>query len=1083
MFNRWFRRLNEFRPLPQSILQSPENPIQLDRMPKGRRGELEYPTHRHSAEEDRRHTLWLLALAPLVAIAAYFIETVFQTYWIATYVFGLLATAALYVFFLTFFAQRKSRWRWLVYFPGIPFIGFALCVLRDAYLFLVVGFVLSAILADGFATHFFYLKTTVPMARRRSRKLRRLWRRRFRFSGPAANGVEFYKLACLTPLAAALYLFAISRGTPPGYILPNMAFILSGLALLLAVPLLIEWAVTHFFHHRRVPPKAMFRAFRAAIVQWFTYNRHNAAGPCVFQSPVGSYAQRRRLTVAAIFVLSAASAQLFSAHRQGVYEYDKLRPEIRDHSPRSLWDKAQDLLWLRNRGFRPDDRQSRFAAPQASALTLAATFPTRAAARPGHALALLQSDAPAESTHGFPIYSRNFNPQPDNSAASKPLPHGLELEPYQEAMLRRMSAEQQEEYLAKLRAEQPPPGPAPKQFNDKLDENGFRYFLTAMWLLGMFLVVVVIPAVCSLLPPLLFLACCFTTSARVIGFYGRELGTDDPEKLLHSDTWDRLVQRIRSSRDDIEQHSLLLGVNANDDTPVIIPRSILREHAHILGDSGSGKTSLGLASIMTQLIRFGDCSIVVLDMKGDDQALFEGARIEAEQAQLPFRWFTNQLDHSSHIFNPLTQRHLQGLSLYQRTDMVTTALGLQYGTDYGQSYFSSANAERLYMIYEDEPNVSSFARMAQLVKQPTRDLPPDLRSSVGHIRACLSRMAECEPLNAHAGLCEKPSALDHAIEMTDLFTAPQVVYFALPAAVSTTYGPEIARLALYSLLGAARAVHDRKTQVFVIIDEFQRVIAHNLDLIFQVARSMNIGLILANQTLADLKTATKDLVPTIRTNTRLKQIFAASDLAEQRALVEASGETLYHTRSWSEYLGAMTGVMSVTSVNVSEFISPRLRLNDILLASDHPYQSIVSISRGAGYAQYGGFPFVATSVHHIDHGEYTRRKRQRWPAETPETLVARLKPTKQKPTTQPPGTPEPAPESPPALPPTDPVIGAPGTTIDTIPKRPPVLPDLDAHFGTQTQRPGADKIKQSLKERKKNQKSPRNQTPSEEEHP
>ena len=46
-----------------------------------------------------------------------------------------------------------------------------------------------------------------------------------------------------------------------------------------------------------------------------------------------------------------------------------------------------------------------------------------------------------------------------------------------------------------------------------------------------------------------------------------------------------------------------------------------------------------------------------------------------------------------------------------------------------------------------------------------------------------------------------------------------------------------------------------------------------------------------------------------------------------------------------------------------------------------------------------------------------------------------------------------------------------------------MLPDLDAHFGTQTQRPGADKIKQSLKERKKNQKSPRNQTPSEEEHP
>ncbi len=1048
-------------------------------MPKGRRGELEYPTHRHSAEQDRRHTLWLLALAPLVAIAAYFIETVFQTYWIATYVFGLLTTAALYVFFLTFFAQRKSRWRWLVYFPGIPFIGFALCVLRDAYLFLVVGLALSAILAGGFATHFFYLKTTVPMARRRSRKLRRLWRRRFRFSGPAANGVEFYKLACLTPLAAALYLFAISRGTPPGYILPNMAYILSGLVLLLSFPLLVEWAVTHFFHHRRVPPKAMFRAFRAAIVQWFTYNRHNAAGPCVFQSPVGSYAQRRRLTVAAIFVLSAGSAQLFSAHRQGVYEYDKLRPEIRDHSPRSLWDKAQDLLWLRNRGFRPDDRQSRVAAPQTSALTLAASFPTRAAARPGHALALLQSDAPAGPTHGFPIYSRTFNPQPDNSAASKPLPHGLELEPYQEAMLRRMSAEQQEEYLAKLRAEQPPPGPAPKQFNDKLDENGFRYFLTAMWLLGMFLVVVVIPAVCSLLPPLLFLACCFTTSARVIGFYGRELGTDDPEKLLHSDTWDRLVQRIRTSHDDIEQHSLLLGVNAHDDTPVIIPRSILREHAHVLGDSGSGKTSLGLASIITQLIRFGDCSIVVLDMKGDDQALFEGTRIEAKKAGLRFRWFTNELNHSSYIFNPLTQQYLGGLSLYQRTDMVATALGLQFGTDYGQSFFSSANAERLYEAYRDQPDVPSFADMRELVKKSSPNLPKDINAAAGHIRACVSRLAECEPLNAYPGNSTKASAVPHAIDMADVFATPQVLYFSLPAAVSSTYGPEVGRLALFALLGAARAANQQRTQVFVVIDEFHRLISHNLDLIFQVARSMDIGLILANQSLADLKTATKDLVPTIRTNTRLKQIFAASDLNEQRALVQGSGETLYHTRAWSEYLGAMTGVMSVTSVNVSEFISPRLRVNDILLATDHPNQSIVSISRGAGYAQYGGFPFVLTSVHHIDLDEYRRRKCEPWPSESPETLLPELQlPEREDPTPFPEDvTPDERPDpvlrpssaAPPAAVPTavEPPNGLSAPVVSTPPAQLPLpFADLDLHFQEQQRRPGADTVRQIIDSQK-----------------
>ena len=67
---------------------------------------------------------------------------------------------------------------------------------------------------------------------------------------------------------------------------------------------------------------------------------------------------------------------------------------------------------------------------------------------------------------------------------------------------------------------------------------------------------------------------------------------------------------------------------------------------------------------------------------------------------------------------------------------------------------------------------------------------------------------------------------------------------------------------------------------------------------------------------------------------------------------------------------------------------PRLGVNDVLLASDHPLQSILQIRRGDGYAQYGGFPFVMRSTHHISRDEHKARKNSSWPESTESTLVS-----------------------------------------------------------------------------------------------
>jgi len=260
-----------------------------------------------------------------------------------------------------------------------------------------------------------------------------------------------------------------------------------------------------------------------------------------------------------------------------------------------------------------------------------------------------------------------------------------------------------------------------------------------------------------------------------------------------------------------------------------------------------------------------------------------------------------------------------------------------------------------------------------------------------HLVRIVRRLAAQDPLNVTSAKEENASALGHAIDFSDLFETPQVAYFHLPSAIGSTGAAEIGRLALYSLLSAAKYAGPRRKQVYLLIDEFQIMAASNREFILQTARSMNVGVILANQSLNSLKNHGDSLIPTVRACTRLRQVFGASDYNDHRELIETSGESLVHSRTWSQYLGAVVGVAGGGSIAASETVTPRLRANDILLATDHPRQSILHIRRGDGYAQFGGMPFVMTSTHHISHERYLRRKESSWPKHRPEeTIVSKL---------------------------------------------------------------------------------------------
>lgn len=452
------------------------------------------------------------------------------------------------------------------------------------------------------------------------------------------------------------------------------------------------------------------------------------------------------------------------------------------------------------------------------------------------------------------------------------------------------------------------------------------------------------------------------------------------------DRWRDLTDSIRMSTNPIERQSYYVGRVAADGSPIIVPRNVFDEHGYFAGDTGGGKTALGLSPFVEQTIAFGDASVIIIDLKADTLELMAtmlraAKRLrESRGIDLPLKYLSTRDDLSSHAFNPQTQEFFQKLSSYKRTDLLTGATSLDYGPDFGAAFYSSANSGVVNHTYKTYPHVKTFVDLAErcghvLLTANRHDLHPEMRRNGAHVHEILKRLASFPPLNVSDAGGYPNEVIEEAIDLADCFRRPQLMYFHLSSVMGPGSAPALARFVTFFLLASA-ACTERTVPVYLVIDEFQRMVARNFAYMLQLARSMDVRVILANQSMEDLKTPSIDLIPTVEANCRFRQWFSVSASADRERLVNSSGSTVEQLTTHGESAGNNGRQFSMS---VSEVILPRLSANDIALASDHPKQSIVRITRGEGYAQYSGLPFVAESDFHITEAEYQERKWMKWP--------------------------------------------------------------------------------------------------------
>lgn len=489
-------------------------------------------------------------------------------------------------------------------------------------------------------------------------------------------------------------------------------------------------------------------------------------------------------------------------------------------------------------------------------------------------------------------------------------------------------------------------------------------------------------------------------------------GGDEPQESRewYNQEWLGLAESLRYSRNELEREHLFLGfaqdIDHDDEYPVLFHRKLIGDHVYINGSSGSGKSSRGIAAIVSQLAYFargqngrpGDSSILILDLKGDD-ALFHGIRHEARG--LPFRWYRDQVGLATHGFNPLLQSHLTQCDAAQKARAVMDAFGLRAGDGFGERYFADIQEAVVRRVFELYPNLRSLKEMHDVLQGSHAkdmlcpEMPQPDWNHASHLREQVAAFARCEVLNDTS---DDPSM---TIDFPSLFTEPQIVYFYAPSLVGGGTNIQAAKFALYSLLTASKFVAKKnRLPVYCVIDEFQELAGTNIGVVLRQARSFDVALILANQLASDLNTAGAKLEETVTNNVALTWSFRPASKSDMEKIVFYSGEYLETLRSMTVthnygdvevetpgFHAAVSGEKALTSVSYSyqQHYRPALNVNRVLWSSYVEDLSIARFSEGSGYTRYFR-PMPLRTLFHVSKELFDKRAAEPWPDVAPPAM-------------------------------------------------------------------------------------------------
>ena len=208
--------------------------------------------------------------------------------------------------------------------------------------------------------------------------------------------------------------------------------------------------------------------------------------------------------------------------------------------------------------------------------------------------------------------------------------------------------------------------------------------------------------------------------------------------------------------------------------------------------------------------------------------LFQGIREDCYYSGGRFRWATNRIGLESFAYNPLSQSHIPWRLDQSARPADAQVLGLDYGENFGGSWFSS-NMEMFLnnLITFYGKSIYSFLDLAGYCADP--NLYSNGEKKLGtkedwknsrHVHHEILRLAGWEPGQV---ICTSkgysPAVFENAIDVAELFSEPQVVFLHLTSIGEDITSRNIAKL-MFSVRWRLRISFqppDRRETTFVQI--------------------------------------------------------------------------------------------------------------------------------------------------------------------------------------------------------------------------------------------------------------------------